>query len=133
MARIWLGIKFLRGLKMTSLSDNGEEKKKTRPLWHIKSWRCGPQPNILHEIHFNSADCRLKAIMFSIRKRRGHISAKQPKDYVHKAAMKSTAYTYKNKFSNTFDQHRGQSNVPEEKREVSAQLQLEHGHSTDSC
>lgn len=28
MACIWLGIKFLRGLKMTSLSDNGEEKKK---------------------------------------------------------------------------------------------------------
>lgn len=80
---------------MTSLSDNGEgEKKKpqkTRPLWHIKSWRCGPQPNILHKTHFSSADCRLKAIMLSIRRRRGHISDKQPKDYVHKEAMKPTA------------------------------------------
>lgn len=66
---------------MTSLSDNGEEKKKTvRPLWHIKSWRCGPQLNIYHKIHFNSADCKLKDITFSIHKRRARILDKQPKD-----------------------------------------------------
>lgn len=65
---------------MTSLSDNGEEKKTTRLLWHIKSWRRGPQLSIYHKIHFNSADCKLKDIIFSIHKRRGRISDKQPKD-----------------------------------------------------
>lgn len=80
MACIWLGIKYLKRTENDLTIRQWRKKKPTRPLWHIKSWRCDPQLNIYHKIHFNSADCELEDIMFSIHERHGHISDEQPKD-----------------------------------------------------